>query len=178
MAGNDLRSPASVGLAVGGIFGIAGTFAPSSAWRGIAWGIDGLALVMAGALLTIFFYRRGHDLIAAGFLVFALGQTLILSGAAMELAASVPSFGAGVGGWAVGLALISLPKTFPLPVRLLGFLTSILFAATAAQIFAGSQILPTTAPLPSVAYPVLVATFAGWIWALFRPGIQGSSPRA
>src|SRR2546422_104215 len=47
-----LRVLASVGLAVGGVFGMAGTFAPSAFLRGLAWGIDGVGLVMAGALGT------------------------------------------------------------------------------------------------------------------------------
>src|SRR5207249_5532159 len=103
----------------------------------------------------------GHDLVAAGFLVFAVGQGIILSGAAMELAASVPSFGAGTGTWAVALALISIPRAFPLFVRLLGLVAAIMFAATAGRIFAGVQILPTSRPMPFFAYPVFVATFIG-----------------
>ena len=103
---------------------------------------------------------------ASGFLVFAIGESLILSGAAMDLTASVPSFGAGVSLWALSLVLISIPRVFLLPVRLLGFFAAVLFAITAAQIFAGMQILPTTAPLPFYAYPVFVATFVGWMWTL------------
>ena len=113
----DLRLSvlASIGLAVGGILGMAGTFAPSVALRSLAWGIDGVALVMAGAILTVMFYRGGQDLVASGFLIFAIGEGIILSGAAMDLDASVPSFGAGSGLWATGLALISLPPVFPFP---------------------------------------------------------------
>ena len=37
---------ASIGLAVGGILGMAETFAPSVALRGLAWGIDGVALLL------------------------------------------------------------------------------------------------------------------------------------
>ena len=94
---NDQRLKvfASIGLAVGGILGMGGTFAPSAALRGLAWGIDGVALVMAGAVLTVVFYRAGQDLIASGFLVFAIGEGIILSGAAMDLDASVPSLGTG-----------------------------------------------------------------------------------
>jgi hypothetical protein len=121
---------------------------------------------MAGALLTLTFYRSGQDLIASGFLVFAVGEGLILSGAAMDLAASVPSFGAGTSLWALALVLISIPSVFPLPVRLLGFFAVALFGVTALRIFAGTQIMPTTAPLPFDAYPVLVATLAGWTWTL------------
>ena len=55
-----------------------------------------------------------------------------------------------------------------MPVRLLGFLAAVLFGVAALQIFAGIQVTPTTAPLPFYAYPVLVATFAGWIWTLLK----------
>jgi hypothetical protein len=163
-----VRVLAAAGLAAGGVFGMAGTFAPSAALRGLAWGVDGVALVMAGALLTLAFYRKGQDLVASGFLVFVVGQGLILSSAAMDLAASVPSFGAGTSLWALALALISAPHVFPLPVRLLGFCAAVLFGVTALQIFAGTQVMPTTAPLPFYAYPVLVATFVGWIWLLLK----------
>lgn len=165
-----LRILASVGLAVGGVFGLAGTFASSASLRGLAWGIDGLGLIMASALLTLNFYREGEDLVASGFLVFTVGQGVILSTAAADLTASVPFFGAGTGMWAVALALISIPRTFPLIVRLLGLGTSLLFAVTAGQIFGGVQILPTSSPLPFYAYPFFVATFFGWIWTLLRTG--------
>ena len=153
---------------------MAGTLVPSSVLRGIAWGVDGVGLVMAASLLTVGFLRRGQDLVASGFLVFAVGQGLILSGAGMELTASVPSFGAGASLWALALALISIPPVFPLPVRGLGLASAGLFGVTALQIFAGIQLLPTAAPLPFYAYPVLVATFAGWVWTLLFDAWPGS----
>jgi len=130
---------------------------------------------MACALLTLAFSRKGQDLVAAGFLVFAVGEGLILSGAAMDLAASVPSFGAGTSLWALALVLISIPRVFPLPVRLLGLFAAVLFGVTAVQIFAGIQVMPTTAPLPFYAYPVLVATLVGWIWTLVKADAFPSS---
>jgi hypothetical protein len=175
VSGKALRILASIGLAVGGAFGMAGTFAPSPVLRGLAWGIDGVGPVMAGALLTIAFYREGQDLVASGFLVFAVGESLVLSGAAMDLATSVPSFGAGISLWALALVLISIPRVFPLPVRLLGFFAAVLFGATAVQIFSGIQVMPTTAPLPFYAYPVFVATLVGWIWTLVTVGALPSS---
>ncbi len=72
---------------------MAGTFAPSASLRGLSWGIDGVGLVMASAVLTLVFYRKGQDLVASGLLVFTVGEGLILSGAAMDLTASVPSLG-------------------------------------------------------------------------------------
>jgi len=164
----QLRALASAGLAVGGALGMAGTFAPSDSLRGLAWGIDGLSLVMASALLVIIYVREAQDLVAAGFLAFAVGQGLVVSGAAMTLAQSVPSFGAGVGLWAVGLALVSVPRAFPFIVRILGLAAAVLFAIVAVRIFAGARIVPTSSPLPFFAYPVLVATMIGWIWTLLR----------
>jgi hypothetical protein len=166
MENKDASILASITLAVGGIMGLAGTFAPTASLRGLAWGIDGLALVMASALLAVLQFRRGRDFVAAGFLVFAIGQGLVVSGAAMELAASTPSFGAGCGLWAGGLALISVPQAFPLVVRLLGMVAAAMLGVTALQIFGGAAILPTSSPLPFFAYPFLVATLFGWIWAL------------
>jgi hypothetical protein len=64
--------------------------------------------------------------------------------------------------------LISAPAAFPSLVRFLGLLTSALFAATALQIFAGAEILPTASPLPFYIYPLFVATMIGWIVAIWR----------
>jgi hypothetical protein len=171
-----LRVLAATGLAVGAVFGMAGTFAPSASLRGLAWGIDGVGLVMAGALLTLVFYREGQDLVASGFLVFALGEGIILSSAAMDLAASVPSFGAGTSLWALALLLISIPRVFPIAVRLLGLFAAVLFGVTALLIFAGVHVTPLTTPLPFYAYPVLVATLIGWIWALVKAGDSSIRP--
>lgn len=162
----SLRVLAAVGLAVGGLLGLAGTFAPSDSLRGLAWGLDGMGLVMASALLTVGFFRSGHDLVASGFLVFAVGQGLVVSGAAMDLTRSIPSFGAGAGLWALALILISVPPVLPLIARLLGFVAAALFAVTALMIFAGAPLDPTSSPLPFFVYPIFVATLATWIWTL------------
>ena len=169
MNDRPLRILGSIGLAVSGALGLAGSFAPTATLRGLAWGLDGTALVMACAVLTLLFFRRGQDLVAAGFLVFAVGEGLVVACSAMELNASIPLFGAGTGLWAMALFLISAPRVFPLPVRLLGLAAGVLFAVVALQIFAGAQLTPLSHPLPFNAYPVFVATFAGWISTLLRP---------
>ena len=149
---------------------MAGSFAPSDALRGLAWGIDGVSLVIASALLSVLFYRKGEDMVAAGYIVFAVGQGLVVSGSAMTLAASIPSFGAGASLWAAALILVSVPRVFPIAVRLLGFAAAVMFAATAAQIFYGVPLHPKSEPLPFFAYPVFVATLFGWIWTLWKRG--------
>jgi hypothetical protein len=168
MSKSRLHLVAPAGLVVGAVLGMAGTFAPSAGLRGLAWGLDGTALVVAAALLTVHHIRRGNDLVAAGFLVFVVGQTLVLSGAAMDLVASVPSFAAGAGLWAAALALISAPKIMPGWVRGVGFVAALLFASVALQVFSGRELTPLSQPLPFFAYPFLVATLFGWAWVHYR----------
>jgi hypothetical protein len=157
-----------MGLVIGALLGMAGTFAPSASLRGLAWGLDGTALVVSTALLAIHHVRRGNDVVAAGFLVFMVGEGLILSGSAMDLAASAPSFAAGVGLWAASLALVSASAAMPPLVRGVGFLGSLLFAVVAVQIFSGRALTPLSEPLPFFAYPFLAATLLGWAWVHHR----------
>ncbi|MER9506729.1 hypothetical protein [Mesorhizobium sp. M0138] len=58
---------AAIGLAIGGAFGLAGTFVASAALRETLWAIDGAALVVATALLTMKYQRLGNDCVAPGF---------------------------------------------------------------------------------------------------------------
>ena len=120
MSDSRLRLIAPILLVVGALLGMAGTFVPSANLRALCWGVDGTALTVAAALLTIHHVRRGNDLAAVGFLVFAVGEGLILSGTAMDLAASAPSFGAGAGLWAASLVLVSADRVMPPVVRGVG----------------------------------------------------------
>jgi hypothetical protein len=147
---------------------MAGTFAPSASLRGLLWGLDGTALIVATALLTIHHVRRGNDLAAAGFLVFVAGEGLILSGAAMDLAASAPLFAAGVALWAASLALVSASQIMPSWVRGAGFVAALLFTVVAVQMFSGRALTALSEPLPFFAYPFLAATLFGWAWVHYR----------
>jgi hypothetical protein len=159
---------------VGGILGMLGSFSPPAA-RGIAWGLDGTALVLGAALLAVHHIKRGHELLAAGFFVFVAGQTLVVSGSAMELSASSPSFAAGVGLWAAALALISASSHMPMFVRVMGVIASLLFAVTALQTYGGTALTPLSKPLPFFAYPFLVLTLFGWAWVHYRTGSNDAS---
>lgn len=160
---------AAVGLAVGGALGMAGAMITQQNVQAILWAIDGSGLVMAAAVLAIKYFRAGNDVVASGFVVFAIGEGLILlSAPAAGLAGSVPAFAAGTALWGTALLLISVPRLFAVPIRTLGVLSAVLFIVTAARIFWGEPLQPTSTPLPTYAYPVLIATFIGWIWTLWR----------
>jgi hypothetical protein len=139
---------AAFGLSLGAVFGMAGTFVVQPNLQALLWAIDGAGLVMAAALLSLKYFRTGQDFVAAGFLVFAIAEAVLLSGTAGGLAASVPSFGAGSALWATALLLISIQRQFPPVVRLSGLGSAVLFAVVAARIFLGPS---TVADLLAVA---------------------------
>lgn len=168
MAEKTSRLVSSGGLVLGSVLGMAGTFAPSVPLRGLLWGLDGTTLVVATALLTIHHFRKGNDGVAAGFLVFVAGQTLILSSAAMDLAAAGPLFGAGSGLWASSLFLLSAPRVAAPWVRIVGVVAAALFLVVAIRLFMGQALTALSVPLPSLAYPFLVATLVGWAWERYR----------
>src|SRR5438132_101656 len=125
---NSADKLAVIGLALGGVFGMMGTFVSEPSVRAASWAIDGVGLVAATVLLTLRFFRAGNDTVAGGFLVFAIGEAVMLSGTARTLEASVPSFAAGTALWSAALLLTSVPKEFAGWVRVVGIVGSILFA--------------------------------------------------
>jgi len=170
---NSINVIAAIGLALGGVFGLAGAAVTQPNLQAILWAIDSAGLVMAAALLTVKYLRAGDGIVAGGFLVFAIGEGVLLSGTAAGPVGSIPAFAAGTALWGTALLLVSIPKLFAVPVRILGVVSAVLFMVTAARIFWGEQLLPTSAPLPSFAYPLLVATFVGWIWTLLGERLRG-----
>lgn len=165
---NPFNLLSAFGLALGAIFGIAGTMVAARPLQSMFWAIDGVGLVVATALLAVRFATEDNLIVSGGFLVFAIGESVMLTGTAATLAASVSSFAAGTALWAAGLLLTSVPRQFALWARATGIVAALLFATVAARIFWGRQLLPTASPLPFFAYPFLVLTFAGWIWFLLK----------
>lgn len=159
---------AAGGLLVGAGFGLAGTLVSSPTLQASLWAIDSVGLVVATTLLSIKCARAGADLVAGGFLVFAIGEGVLFSGTAAGPSGSVPAFAAGAALWAAALAMVSAPRLLPLWLRALGAVAAVLFAVTVGRIFAGEPLLPTSAPLPFFAYPFLVANLLGWAWTLCR----------
>lgn len=165
---NPLKIVAVIGLVLGGALGMLGTLVSVQNVRAVAWAIDGTSLIVATCLLALMYFRKGEDCVAAGFLVYAIGEAVMLGGTAGSLEASVPSFAAGTALWAAGLLLVSVPRTFIIWTRIAGLVGAVLFATTSLRIFWGEPLLPISKPLPYMAYPFLVLTFIGWIWTLLK----------
>lgn len=181
-----LRVVVLAGLVLGAVLGMAGTLVSSAALRAELWAIDGTALVVSTVVLALYFFRQGCDGVAAGFLVYAIGEAVMLGGTAGALEAGVPAFAAGAVLWAAGLALTSWPPVMPVWSRAAGAVAAILFGFTSLRIFAGTPLTPLSKPFPYFAYPFLVLTFAGWFWKTVKtrgleigqrpPGENSSDP--
>jgi hypothetical protein len=167
-----LRVVVLLGLVLGAVLGMAGTLVSSALLRSQLWAIDGTALVVSTVVLALYFFRQGCDGVAAGFLVYAIGEAVMLGGTASSLAASVPAFAAGAALWTAGLALTSWPPVMPIWSRATGAVAAILFAFTSLRIFAGALLTPLSKPFPYFAYPFLVLTFAGWFWKTLKTSDQ------
>lgn len=168
MADRYVTQVAPAGLVIGALLGMAGTFVSSASTRGLLWGVDGTALVIATAILTIHHVRRGNDAVAAGFLVFVAAETLIVAGSAMDFETVRPLFAAGTALWAGSLALVSAPKVMPSWLRATAVIGAVLFLVVAVQMLSGSRLTPLSRPLPFFAFPFLAATLVGWAWVHSR----------
>ena len=159
---------AACGLVIGALLGMVGSIFPSDTFRNITWGIGSASLILSALLLTMFYFRKGLDLVAAGFLAYAIAETVVFSSCAISIENNIGTLGAGVFLWALSIAILSLQNLFPLFVRITGIIAAVLFAVFALRIFTGDNLNALTKPLPFFAYPFFAATLIGWAWTLLK----------
>jgi len=158
----------ATGLLLGCILGMAGSVVPSDTFRNLAWATGSAGIILASTLLTLYYFRKGYDMVAAGYLILAIGESVVFSSCATNLDSNIPSFGAGTFLWALAMAVLSFQKVFPLFVSCTGIIAAILFAIVSVLIFTGSPVNALTKPLPFYAYPFYAATLVGWAWTLIK----------
>ena len=168
MKQKSILATSAIGLLVGCILGVAGSVVPSDTFRNLAWASGSAGIIVAAGLLAMFYFREGYDVVAAGFLILALGESVVFSSCATNPDNNIPSFGAGSFLWALSIAILSVQKFFPLFVRITGVIAAVLFASVSVSIFIGQQVNAMTKPFPYLAYPFYAATLIGWAWTLFR----------
>ena len=160
-----------VGLAIGAVLGFGGNFLPAGPSQNIVYVISSLGIIMGSALFVAWLARREHTLVAVGFALLALAESIGFSG--IFLSASAPTFpavytfAAGVSLYAVALPLISVPPTFPLWTRIVGVLAAIPFAAHALLWLLGRSPAPS-GPLATIGYVLLTVAIVGWMITVLR----------
>ncbi|HQW04503.1 MAG: hypothetical protein IPH05_05505 [Flavobacteriales bacterium] len=157
----------AIGLAIGVAFGIAGGFFPDPVTQRTIYLISSLG-VMAGMLvLSIKFMRKGHDLTAAGLVLFAIAEGMMTSCGSAPEDVAMAGFGAGMAVYAPSFWLICSQGSFPMWTRITGLLASLVFLVAGFKIILGETLLSTDA-LPGAAYGLMSLTLIGWIIALLR----------
>ena len=106
----ELRVLAVIGLVLGATLGMAGSMVAASNVRAVCWAIDAAGVIVATVILALSYLRAAKMEVAAGFLIYAIGEAIMLTGTSMSLEASVPAFAAGTALWSLGLILISVPR--------------------------------------------------------------------
>jgi hypothetical protein len=159
---------AATGLVAGCVLGMAGSLVPSAIFRSVSWAMGSGGLILASALLTVYYFRREYDVVAAGFMIYAIAETIVFSSCGIDLNNNIVSFGAGTFLWALSIGLLSLQKIFPLFVRCTGMAAAVSFAMVSVLIFTGHSVNALAKPLPFLAYPFLAATLLGWAWTLTK----------
>ncbi|MBI1307243.1 MAG: hypothetical protein GC181_11625 [Bacteroidetes bacterium] len=154
-------------LFLGALLGIAGMIFQEPLLQVAVFEISSLSLVVALSVLTFKYFRSGNDLVAAGYLIFAVGESVMTAGAAGGMYQGMASFGAGMLLYVPALLLISLPKELPIIPRITGFVATIPFAIAGFKIFLGEEITYTSL-FPSIGYALLTITMIFWIMGLLK----------
>lgn len=160
-----------VGLAVWVVLGLGANFLPAGPSQNIPYVISSLGIIMGGPLLAAWFGRRGYTIVAVGFALLALAESISFPG--LFLLTSAPTFpaaytfAAGVTLYALGLPLASVPPAFPLWARIVGTLAAIPFAAYGLLWLLGRSPAPSE-PLASSGYALLAVAVVGWIITILR----------
>lgn len=158
----------TIGLAIGFILGMGGSFVKDITTQVILYEISTIGLTVGALLAAAKYARENVDLVASGFLLLAIAEATMSSGAAdIYSGGGGASFGAGMALYVPALLLISIPDKLPKLVRLTGVLAAIPFTIAAAKIFLGEDV-PSTSLFPSIGYGLLTLTIIGWIWTIRR----------
>jgi hypothetical protein len=113
--------------------------------------------------MSVKLLKMDRDISSAGFIVLAIAEGVMSSGTADPGSGNMASFGAGVALYVPGLFMISLPKGFPVWIRVIGVLASIPFAIAGAKIFMGEQV-PSISMFPTIGYSLLTIMFLALSW--------------
>jgi hypothetical protein len=156
-----------VGLAMGALFGVAGSFFTSPVLQIILYEISTVGLTAASALLCIKFLRQKNDLLASGFLLLAIAEAVMSAGATAGQVDGQPSFAAGMALYVPAFLIIGFTNGFPVWTRFTIVAAVIPFLIAASIIFSGGLVLSTSA-FPGAGYGFLTLTIIGWVIFLIR----------
>jgi hypothetical protein len=158
---------ASIGLAIGALFGMSGLAFTSPVAQLCLFVISGVGFTVGLTLLVVKFLWEKDEFLATGFLLFAMGETISTLNAAADEQTAASSFAGCMLFYVTGFLFICLRPTFPLWTRITGLLSATIFLAAAIRFYLGYGI-STADTLPGIGYGLLTLTLIGWITYLLR----------
>ncbi|MDQ3769165.1 MAG: hypothetical protein M3370_06785 [Actinomycetota bacterium] len=129
------------------------------------YAVSALGLILASVILAVQHLSAGHLLVAAGFVLLALGETRVLN--PTDAPGGEASFAGGVLLYAPALVMIALSKWAPLWARVTGAIAAVPFAAH-GLVYLGGGDIDSTGPLAGIGYALLTVTIIGWIVTVLR----------
>jgi hypothetical protein len=167
------RAIITVGLLLAVVPGFAGGLAGPGTMQTILYAVSSLGLVSATMVLALRHARIGqsHTLVAAGMALLTIAEMLLWAGGRPGDAGYDQTFAGGVMFYVPALLLISVPRAYPLLVRIIGVLASLPWAAFAVRFLTGET--PSYADtLASTGYAFLGLTMIAWVVVLGRTDPQ------
>ncbi len=159
------RVTIAVGLLVGVVLGMAGNIPPEGWLQTMLFAMSSIGLTVAGVLLVLREARRGADLVAAGFAIFAVAEIIIWVGGGTTGSASEAPFAAATLFYVPALLLISIPLRFFLWTRVAGALAAVPFGVHAVVFLLGGNPVEV---LEIAGYFLLSVTVIGWVVDVVR----------
>lgn len=161
-----MRLIVTVGFAIGALLGMGGSFLPPGDLQHNAWFVSSAGLVVGLVLLAGRMTTEGRDQTAAGLVVLALAEVVLMTMAGSMRPETV--FAHGVGLYVPGFLLVAASDRYPVWVRVVNVLTAVAFAAHWVLHVTGGH-APVNGPAAGVGYGLFVASLVGWtvdVWRL------------
>ena len=161
----------AAGFAIGAVFGMTGNVLPAGAPQDVAWVVSSLGLMMSSALFAAWFARRGHDIVAVGFALFALAEGVIVSGGTPTDPGGEASFAGAAALYALALLLIGVPAVLPVWTRIVGSLAAAPFGVH-GLLWRLGEAPESSGPFAGAGYMLLTIAVVGWIVSVLRPVLR------
>ena len=154
------------GLAVGAVLGQVGGALGIGTAQTVLFAVSSVGLAVGAIMLAFRHLRRGETVVAAGFAILAVAETMIWTGGGPAQGGEAAFAGATLF-YVPALLMVSLPPAFPAWVRVVGAAGAIPFGIHVALFLLGAE--PTSQDAQAIAgYIMLTLAVVGWIVSVVR----------
>jgi hypothetical protein len=166
-----------VGLLVAVGAGIAAGSFKSLAAQTVLYAMSSVGWVTATSILAFKHALRSEAIVAAGFLILTVAETLLWVNGYPDSATYEAGFAGGVMFYVPGLLLAAAPTVYPRVIRLLALLAAGAWTMGTARFLLGSEFAHAD-PLAIAGYVLISSFFLGVAWATLRDRLDPIGPNA